>query len=332
MVALLLSAALAPVAYGFGPATKLAYDANVTFEGFIPILGGQEGKVEVAMGVSVEGLSSTEPKQLRAASEIKKFKIVFNGAELPLTLDNVRDYFPRTTIKLTPEGKIVATDAPDLTLPVKLPGLDAKRFPDITYLPIEFPETGVEPGTTWSFKKSFAGSDVTYTCKVAEMTETTVKVDLGIQQSYELLEDEAKQVVTNEKDAVARVKTDLNGTGVVEFDRKLGVVRVFNADAKAVSKATDLKTKETSERVLTTKLAIKLIQPEKKTSGSATILERAQGWWESAVEWGSSLWSKAKGYAFMAKAALEANNMAVGLPVGNWTKTVGGWIDRVFGD
>lgn len=331
MISLLISAALAPIAYGFGPSTKLSYDANVTFEGFIPILGGQEGKVEVAMGIAVDGLGSTEPRQLRAASEIKKFKIVFNGAELPLTLDNVKDYFPRTTIKLTPEGKIVATDAPDLTLPVKLPGLDAKRFPDITYLPIEFPEDGVEPGKTWSFKKSFGGSDVTYTCKAAELTDALLRIDVTIQQSYELLEDEAKQVVTTEKDAVARVKTELKGTGIVEFDRKLGVVRLFNADAKAVSKATDLKSKETSERVLTTKLAIKLIQPETKSGGTVTLLDRAQGWWESAKEWGTSLWSKAKGYAFMARAALEANQMAIGLPVGSWTQTFSGWIERVFG-
>lgn len=249
--------ALTPVVYGFTPQTRLSYDVSVAFDGFIPILGGQQGKVDVRMGVGVSGLASEEGN-LRAASEIVRFKLSFNGAELPLTLESVQSFFPRTTITLTPQGQILKSDAPDVKLPVKLPGLDVKRFPDITYLPIEFPKSGIEVKTPWEFRKSFGGSDVAYRVTASEITDAEVKMDIELTQRYDLLEDDAKEIVTNKADAVNSVSTEVKGTGKAVFDRKLGALRTATIEATAISDVTELESQKKSQRSLKTKLEIKL--------------------------------------------------------------------------
>lgn len=322
MIALLL--VLAPSIYGFAPDTRLDYDVKVLFDGFIPVLGGQEGKVEVQMGVKVDGLSPEQGNQ-RAASEIKRFKILFNGAELPLTLDNVQDYFPRTTISVTPYGRILKTDAPDLSLPVRLPGLDAKRFPDITYLPIEFPESEtLTKGTKWEFRKSFDGSDIVYTCEATKVDDAVVEVDLKMTQSYSVLENAAKEVVKDRQDAVASVDTKLDGSGRVIFDRKAGVVKAFSASATAVSNATDLKTKLESRRVLKTTLEVGLQEKVATQQKPETLLSKAQGIWNSAVSSAGDLWSRAKGLWLMARVALGTASATIGLPLGHiWDRILG---------
>lgn len=310
---ILLALSLVPVAYGFSPGVNLDYDVNVRFEGFIPVLGGQEGKVEVDMGVRVEGLEKKDAN-LRSSSDIKRFKISFNGAELPLTLDSIKDYFPKNTIELSPAGQIVKTDAPELKLPVRLPGLDAKRFPDITYLPIQFPDSEMEIGKTWEFKKNFDGSDITYTCKATKVDPDWVEVDMTMAQSYTILENESKEVVTDKKDAIASVATTLKGSGRVIFDRKRGVVTAFSASADADSRATDLKTKLETRRMLKTILEVKLKEPKKTVAKKPeSLVEAAQGWWETTKTTTLSMWSKAKGYWFTAKTALSSALSGLGI-------------------
>lgn len=322
---------VAPVAYGFAPETKLKYDVKVGFEGFIPVLGGQEGKVDVVMGVSVDGLAP-EGDHLRAASEIKKFKLSFNGAELPLTVDSVKEFFPKTTISLTKGGRIVKTDAPDLKLPVRLPGLDAKRFPDITYLPIEFPDGPLEPGQAWEFKKSFGDSDVVYKCTAAKVAEDVVEVEMTMNQSYAVFENEAKEVVSDRKDAVASVSTTMTGSGRAIFDRKRGLVRVFSASGNSVGTVVDLKTKVESRRVLKMVLDVALEEkPPVAAAKPAGIVGRAREVWDSVVAKGEETWSKTKGYWLMARTAFAAASAAIGVPLDRlWSGILEGW-RGVFG-
>ncbi|MCH8978701.1 MAG: hypothetical protein IH945_05595, partial [Armatimonadetes bacterium] len=174
-----------PLQYGFEPGLKVTYDSEITFEGFIPIFGGNEGTVVVSMVVQVEGLEPEDGAPIRAANEITDFRVTFNDAVLPLDVTAVQDYFPRTTIALTPLGKIVKSDAPDIELPVRLPGLDVKRFPDITYVPIQFPEGGATIAKAWQFKKRFGESDVSYTCSLLSVTDGIAKISVQIVQEYE---------------------------------------------------------------------------------------------------------------------------------------------------
>ena len=162
------------------PLAPMNYDLRVVFTGMIPILGGNEGEADVRLGVQVQGLG-VKDNVAKATSELTSAKLIFNGGTLPLTLDNVKDFFPKTTVEFSPQGKILKSDAPDVDLPVRLPGLDVKRFPDITYLPVEFPNKELAIGDKWSFEKSFAGSPVTYECELTKLDEKTATISLKVE-------------------------------------------------------------------------------------------------------------------------------------------------------
>ncbi len=251
-----------PLTYSLPPNARYDYAMSVTFDGFIPILGGQEGKAEVKLGFQLQGL---EPKDGRAqaASELTSAEFIFNGAKLPLGLDNVQDFFPRTTIAFLPTGQILATDAPDISLPVKLPGLDVKRFPDISYLPVQFSAEPAAQGLKWSFQKPFGDSNVTYTCEVIEMTEAEVKLSVRVLQSYTVFEDSSLNVVPDpkvdaESEAENRVTTTVEGKGLAVFDRVKQVFRSYTIKAEAKSKVEPLASGQPSERKLSTDLKVDL--------------------------------------------------------------------------
>jgi hypothetical protein len=250
----LLAATL--VAYKI-PAKPVTFDVGVTFEGFIPILGGQEGTVAVTMGVDAGALEPDSDGLPQAVSEVKALKIVFNDAELPLGVEAIQAYFPKTTVTYSPEGKILKSNAPDKVLPVKLPGLDIKRFPDITYMPIEFPSDGIEVGKEWSYKKSFGGSDVAYAVTPISIEGNTVQLSLKVSQEFTVLEDDGLNVVTDEKLAYAKVKTVVSGGGKATFDLSEGLATYVLVEATADTEVSPLSGKTPSKRSLKTKLEIR---------------------------------------------------------------------------
>ena len=279
---------LVPLQYSFEPGTKIQYDSTITFEGFIPILGGYEGTVVVKMGVDVDGLEPEDGAEIRAANEIVSFSMTFNGVPMNFfDLSMVTEVFPRTTIKLTRQGKIVASDAPDNQLPIRLPGLDVKRFPDITYVPIQFQEDGAKIGDEWQYKKPFGESDMHYTCRLIELKDGIAKVAVSIKQEYELLEDIALEIVTKEIDAEARVKTVLTGEGYVLFDSQKGYVTEGLMVNLAVSDVTNLHDGTEKKRELKTTFSLKLRKPGER----GIVVENDKAWYEKtwdAVKTGST--------------------------------------------
>lgn len=254
---LLSFASAEPVTYRL-PENPLQYQVQVEFDGFVPVLGGQEGVFDVKIGMVVKGLSPDEEKNPRAESDLTELEVRFNGAPLPFTVDNVRPFFPKNVLSHTPQGKIVKTDAPDVSLPIRLPGLDAKRFPDITYLPIEFPEGPLEPDKSFSFEKKFGDSKVSYTVTLKRQEGETLFLSLKLNQAYETLEDEAKNVVTKPDDAFAKVTTTVSGEGEIQFDVKQGVVVKSKVVADAVSKVVEIGSEAKSERKLKTTVSVSL--------------------------------------------------------------------------
>lgn len=264
MTFLLLAASLLSATYHFGPTTKIDYDANIKFDGFVPVMGGMTGNVEVKLGVSVNGLEPDTEGNARASSELTSFKLLLNGALFPMfRLDNVVEYLPKTTVSMTPQGKVLKTDAPDVPLPVSLPLLDAKRFPDITYLPIEFPVAGIEVGKEWTFTKKFGSSDVSYAVKPTKLEDDKVTLEIKLKQTIDALEDEALVIVKEESAAISKVHTQIDSSGTGTFDLKLGAFLVTEMKASSVSKVTDIKTSESKERKLTILLSLKLRTPPK---------------------------------------------------------------------
>lgn len=259
MLTLLAAATVVKLAYSFPVDVKRTYDVKSVFEGYIPLMSGVEGKVEVNLVVTAKGVKPAADGNPQVLSTLDDIKVLLNGEVLGIvTMKMVEPYFPPTTISMSPIGETLKTDAPNVSLPVKLPGLDIKRFPDITYLPVQLPADGVEEGKAYTFKRAFGDSDMTYTATPTKVTDDTVELAISIAQNYEVLEADSKEIVKDEKDAVNRVKTTMTGKGTATFDRHLGVFTVVSIDSDAVSTVTDLETKKGSTRDLKFKQDIKL--------------------------------------------------------------------------
>ncbi|MBL8088619.1 MAG: hypothetical protein JNM85_11190 [Chthonomonas sp.] len=289
MTSLLLAAALSPFAYGFSPTVPLEYKMAVQFDGFLPIFGGNEGKVEVAMTVPVTVLKSDKAEEFKVQSEISAAEIKFNDAPLPLGVESVQGYFPKTTITTSPLGKTLTTDAPNVNVPIKLPGLDVKRFPELTYIPVEFSPESKKVGESWTYSRDFGGSDVTYKCTVESATADKVVIVISVGQTYTVLEDDSLQSVKDKAEAVNEVTTRVEGSGKATFDPKLGVFRAVKVTAVASSAGTVLKTGTKFSRKLTTTLDVQLSKPAAKgteevpdRSGEVTWWDRARGAYEGA--------------------------------------------------
>ena len=277
-----LALSLTPLVFSFQPETKLTYGVDVQFDGFLPLMGGNEGKVDIKMGVSVKG-AEPDGSKLVAVSEITAFEVSFNGAKLPLDTSNVVEYFPKTTIKLASNGKILETDAPDKKLPIRLPGLDVKHFPDVTYVPIEFSDADLAVDDHWTFSRDFGGAPVVYQCTAQKVTGEvwTIKVDL--KQVYQVLESPTYEVVEKPEDAVSDVTTTMTGVGTVEFDAAKGRVVTAKMSNTAVSDVKNIKSGVTVKRSLKTEYSIKLeASPRVARSTSASTGH----WWNDTLAFG----------------------------------------------
>ncbi len=311
MLTLIAASTIAMGLYQFDTSTKLDYDVAVTFNGFLPLLGGNEGKAEVSMGVRVNGLAQEE-EMLRASSELTSFEIKFNGAKLPLDIESAKGYFPKTTVSMTPAGKVMKSDAPNISLPVRLPGLDVKRFPDITYLPIELAGNDLKFGSKWEFSRMFGDSPMKYACTVTELKGDIATIAVTVNQEYELLEDEALEIVKEEKNAVSRVKTVLTGSGTVVFDAAKGAVRTVKMQNASTSIVTSLSDGTKTERKLDSTLDVKLkgiVEPAKKpvskpAAKPTTLIEHAGALWNKAVKVGQDVWQTGAGYISLGRMAI----------------------------
>ncbi len=306
MLTTLVASALISAQYKFDPGTKSRYDVEVVFDGFLPLLGGNTGKAEVVMGVEVQGKGPVEGGNLSASSSLSSFELKFNGGKLPLDLASAQVYFPTTTVSVTPTGKVVKTDAPDISLPVKLPGLDVKRFPEITYLPVELKEGDLKIGDKWTFTRLFGESPMNYTAELQAFNGSIATLKVSVDQSYEVLEDETLEIVKQEKDAVNRVKTTLTGSGTVLFDVATGRATSVDMRNRSVSEVTPIGGGSKSERKLDSTLKMRL------KGATGTVIAPASGggtqsaptFWDRVRQSTQSVLSQGAGYVQMARLVL----------------------------
>ena len=244
--------------YGFLPGSSATFEVTVACDGDLPIFGGRKTQATVKMGVLVEGQTAPDPAQRRIVSDIIAFDAKIGESNLPFTQDNVKTFFPKTTILADGSGRTIESNAPKTRLPVRLPGLDAQRFPDITYLPILFPTEGIELGKEFRFKKPFGDSVVEYRVTPVSLDDKTAKFDITLNQTYLAYEDERRNPMDDETGADYRVETTVSGTGTAEFDRQLNRFRKVDVQAKADSKVSGLKGREPESptRTLSTRLRV----------------------------------------------------------------------------
>lgn len=310
---LAVAASLIPAVFQFGPGASRDYRVLAAFDGFIPLMGGVVGQVEIDLGLRVSGLAPVEGN-LRTANEITAAEMRFGGAPLPFGLEDVKKFFPKTNVVLEPTGNVVKNDAPNVSLPIRLPGLDVKRFPDLTYLPVIFPKEGISEGLEWQFEKDFGGSPVRYQVKVASIRNDLARLEVKVHQEYKTLEDAALQIVADPANATAEVTTVMNGRGEVLFDLKAGQVRSAKMTNDSVSTPRDPKT----GKILSLDLGDQVIR-ERKLASTLTIgpkdaevhvspppadeplSARASRWWEGTKAFGNDVVRKGGGYAALAK-------------------------------
>lgn len=261
ITALAAALALSPVAYNLPTGASSTYYVRIGLDGFLPLLGGKEGRAQVDMTLGVEGLAADSQGNPKASSDLTAFQLMFNGQEFPLDLDSVKQYFPKNTISFTPLGHVLTNDAPNNPLPVRLPGLDPKRFPDITYLPIEFPASGVEEGKAFTFSKPFQGVDLNYTVTPTHVDDNEIDMKIDLTQHDESFEDSSHGLVNSEAEAESKVVTDLTGGGTAVFDRKKNQIETVAVKMDSESQVTDLHTKAVSHRKLATSLDVSLEKP-----------------------------------------------------------------------
>ncbi len=225
---------------------------QVDFDGFLPILGGREAKVSVEMDVD---LVFDLKNPLVAVSEILKLKALLNDKPLPLDAKSAKAFFPKTTVKFNRAGEILESDAPDTKLPVNLPGLDAKRFPDVSYLPIQFSKSEVTIGKSYEFDKVFSGSKVHYRVTPESITNESVLMKVELTQDLTSYEDDRANPV-DEADAKVFVRTKLTGNGSGVFSRKTGLFEKFSVVAISTGEVKDKKGAELKARHLKTSLKL----------------------------------------------------------------------------
>lgn len=252
-------------AYSFATGTTTKFDVNVEFEGYLPLLGGKNGKANVEMKVDARGIPTTmagaTPAMASVESEIESLSVKLNSNALPLTKDNIDQFFPKSVVVIEPNGKVIENSAPKRKLPVKLPGLDSQRFPDISFLPVLLPETPLSEGESYTFKKLFNGSNVAYNVTFVKAVEGKAELKIVLDQDTTEFEDEYRNPVDEEKDATSKVESHLSGEGTATFDLKRGVFLITKIEATNVSKIINLKTQAQTDRKLKTTLLIKISEP-----------------------------------------------------------------------
>lgn len=215
---------------------------QVQFRGDLPVMGGKKANVDVHLQVVIQGSKPNEKGNLPVVSELTAIEMTLNGSPLPFTVKNVQAFFPKTTVELSPFGEVLKTDAPAIPLPIRLPGLDAKRFPEISYVPIALDPTGVELAKPYKFQRTFGGEPVNYIVTPERSDENSVEFEIELAQIYEALEDGKHNPTADDKLAVYKVTTQVKGKGHATFDRKLGRITLAHLEATATSQVRDFAT------------------------------------------------------------------------------------------
>jgi hypothetical protein len=234
--------------YAIAPGVTNTYQVEVNFEGWVPIFGGKEGKASAKFTVTAMGLENVEGKPA-VESEITEMEAMAFGSKLPLNKNNVSQFFPKSQVTYSPSGRVLSNSAPEIRMPVKLPGLDSQRLPEISYLPLELPEGTPTVGMTYSFQRKFGGVPVEYKVLVDQVNDKEIFFKLTLSQNAKSFEDAYGNPV-EEVDAKKKLDVQLTGTGTAVFNRSLSRFDYVIVDSNTTTKVTPIaKGKETTRNL-----------------------------------------------------------------------------------
>lgn len=250
---LFLALALWPK-YDLSVRPTFAYELTVDVDGDLPLLGWKPGKVRLEIEFEVISLKPGTDGTFQAKHRLVSFRSSLNGAPLPFRLENVSGFFPETSISYLPNGKVVKTTAKDHDLPAAIPGLDPRRFPEMTYLPIEFPDTEVE---LWNFQRQMGADQMDFNVERVPANVRSYMFD--VVQSGKFLEDSAGRRVEDPKRAAFQFTTSVLGSGSLLMDSTARYVEAVSLTATTTCTGTpNASTKTLVKRSWKTTVVVKL--------------------------------------------------------------------------
>lgn len=245
------------MAYRFPISGTAKIDLSLSFDGDIPILGGQHGKAnakaqfEAVFAAPVNGKASI-------TDSLKSFQVDFNGFQLPLTLKDALKYFPTTTFLTDPSGGYESQSKTNIKTPVRLPGLSLDNVPRITFAPFQIPPGLIAVGDQASYDAKIQGGTETVQLKVMMISTDRILLSVHYVSHTSGLEDSAEMVTDDPKSAASKVETTDEGSGTAVYSKKLGMFSGVSITDNAVTKVTAIDTHAKTERKLNRVMTIAL--------------------------------------------------------------------------
>ncbi|MBS1703340.1 MAG: hypothetical protein JST12_16885 [Armatimonadetes bacterium] len=244
-----------PIGYDFPVDSVTKFSVKVQFDGFIPLFGGRNGKADVDMVVQATSVAEKVPSLQAVNSEIVEMSATAFGAKLPLNKNNIGEFFPSAVATFDRTGLVKTNGAGKVDMPVKLPGLDSTKLPEISYLPVVLNPLAISSRTAYSFDRTFNDVPMHYKVTPGAVKDGKQDFDIEIEQKTAGFEDLYGNPVVEEA-AKVKLTTDLKGTGKATFDLAKRMFDKVAMETNAATEATTIKTGKTTNRNLKTTLTI----------------------------------------------------------------------------
>lgn len=244
------------VSYDFPVGVEAKFNVKVQFDGYVPLFGGKTGKVDIDMIVKTVGVESKKADLQSVDSEITELKGTAFGMILPVNKNNIGQFYPKAVASFESTGAVKSTTAEHKEMPVKLPGLDSQRLPEISYVPLVLNHTATAKGEGYEFTRTFNGAPMTY--KISPGTgdgEGRVSFKIEVSQDSSGFEDSYGNPI-EASGAKSKLKTILTGKGTATFDMTKRMFDKVVVTTTADTDVTVIKTGKTTKRSLKTTLTI----------------------------------------------------------------------------
>ena len=140
-------------------------------------------------------------------------------------------------------------------MPVKLPGLDSQRLPEISYVPLVIDKDAVDAGKPYEFSRTFNGAVMKYKVTPGEKKEQKEIFQIEVSQSSSGFEDSYGNPIV-EAGAKSKLKTNLTGKGTAVFNFAKRMFDKVVVETIGDTDVTNIKTGKTSKRKLKTTITI----------------------------------------------------------------------------
>ena len=256
LAAFIFSNSMKSVSYDFPAGTETKFNVKVHFDGYVPLFGGKNGKVDVDMIVKVVGVESKKPELQSVDSEIIGLKGTAFGMILPVNKNNIGGFYPKAVASFEPTGVVKSNTAEHKEMPVKLPGLDSQRLPEISYVPLILNNAATANGDGYEFTRTFNGAVTKYKISPGKSDdEGRVVFQIEVNQESAGFED-AYGNPAEESAAKSKLKTLMTGKGSATFDLTKHMFDKVVVETVGDTDVTVIKTGKTSKRSLKTTLTI----------------------------------------------------------------------------